>query len=96
MGSVMRGADVGSRRGRLDGLARKLTFVEPKLASKVMSARDELKPIESTGLTGRSSATADVGAGWVLRQQCDGLLTVAASSSPTAASCRGELILPTQ
>jgi hypothetical protein len=43
-----------------------------------------------------SSAIADIGAGWVLRQQCYGLLTVAASSSPTAASCIYELTLPTR
>ena len=45
---------------------------------------------------GRFSAFADIGAGRVLRQQCGGLLTVAASSSRTAASCISELTLPTQ
>src|SRR5579864_1384008 len=46
--------------------------------------------------SGGSSAFADIGAGRVLRQQCGGLLAVAASSSRTAASCSSELILPTQ
>jgi len=61
-----------SRHGNpLQGLARKLTFVEPKLASKLMSARDELKPIESTGLTGRSSALAVVrDASWLRCYEC--------------------------
>jgi len=43
-----------------------------------------------------SSAIAVIGAGRVLRQQCGGLLTVAASSSRTAASCISELTLPTR
>ena len=38
---------------------------------------------------------AVVGAGWVLRQQCRGLPTVAASSSETAGSCISELTLST-
>jgi len=42
-----------------------------------------------------SSAFADIGVGWVLRRQCGGLLTVAASSSWTAASRISELTLPT-
>jgi hypothetical protein len=42
------------------------------------------------------SAIADIGASWVLSQQCGGLLTVAASRSRTAASCISELTLPTQ
>jgi len=42
-----------------------------------------------------SSAGAVIGVGWVLRQQCGGLLTVAASSSWTTASRIGELTLPT-
>jgi hypothetical protein len=42
-----------------------------------------------------NSAFAVVGVGRVLRQQCGGLLTVAALSSRTAASCSGELTLPT-
>jgi hypothetical protein len=41
------------------------------------------------------SAIADIGESWVLRQQWGGLLTVAASSSRTAASCISELTLPT-
>ena len=44
---------------------------------------------------GSISAIADVGAGRLLRQQCGGLLTVAASSSRMAASCISELTLPT-
>jgi hypothetical protein len=44
---------------------------------------------------GASSAFADIGAGWVLRQQCGGLPTVAASSSETAGSCISELTLST-
>jgi hypothetical protein len=42
-----------------------------------------------------SSALAVTGLGWVLRQQCGGLLTMAASSDPTAASSICELTLPT-
>jgi hypothetical protein len=41
-----------------------------------------------------SSALVAIGAGRVLRQQCGWLLTVAASSSRTAASCIGELTPP--
>src|SRR5260370_8700973 len=44
---------------------------------------------------GKYSAFADIGAGRILRQQFGGLLTVAASSSRTAASCISELTLPT-
>jgi hypothetical protein len=43
----------------------------------------------------RWSAFADVEAGLVLGQQCDGLLTVTAPRSGTAAFCIGELTLPT-
>jgi hypothetical protein len=42
-----------------------------------------------------SSAIADIGADGALRQQCGGLLTMAASSNPTAASCISELTLST-
>jgi len=42
------------------------------------------------------SAISDIGVGWVLRRQGGGLLTVAASSSWTAASCISELTLPTR
>jgi len=42
-----------------------------------------------------SSAGAVIGEGWGLRQQCGGLLTVAVSSSWTAASRIGELTLAT-
>jgi len=41
-----------------------------------------------------SSAFADVGAGWALRQQYGGSLTVAALSSRTAVSCIIELTFP--
>ncbi|REG45569.1 hypothetical protein B0G80_9177 [Paraburkholderia sp. BL6669N2] len=50
-------------------------------------------PYRASGLV--QSAFADIGVAWVLRQQCGGLLTVAASSSRTAASCISELTLPT-
>jgi hypothetical protein len=43
-----------------------------------------------------SSALAVTGLGWVLRQQCGGLLTMAASSDPTAASSIYELTLRTR
>jgi hypothetical protein len=43
----------------------------------------------------RTSAIADIEMRWVLRQQCGGLLTAAASSSQTAASCISEFTLPT-
>ena len=46
-------------------------------------------------VSGWKSAIADVEAGWVLCQQCRGLLSVAASSNRTAASCISELTLPT-
>jgi hypothetical protein len=42
-----------------------------------------------------SSAFAVIGVGRVLRQQCSGLLTVAALSDSTAASCISELTLST-
>jgi hypothetical protein len=46
-------------------------------------------------IKGKSSAFAVIRVDWVLCQQCHGLLTVAASSSPMAASCVHELTLPT-
>jgi hypothetical protein len=47
-------------------------------------------------VAGESSAFADIEAGWVLRQQCGGLLTVAASSSRTADFRASELTLSTR
>jgi hypothetical protein len=44
---------------------------------------------------GYSSAIPDIGADRVLRQQCGGLLTAAASSNRMAAFCISELTLPT-
>ncbi|MGF6810879.1 hypothetical protein OKW30_006071 [Paraburkholderia sp. Clong3] len=50
-------------------------------------------PYRASGLV--PSAIADIGVVSVVRQQCGGLLTVAASSSRTAASSVSELTLPT-
>jgi hypothetical protein len=41
--------------------------------------------IEIAGMKVASSAIADIGAGQVVRQQCGAMLTMAASSNPTAA-----------
>jgi len=66
-----------------DQLVLPWTHVEPQL------------PFSLTITNGCCSAIADIGESWVLRQQWGGLLTVAASSSRTAASCISELTLPT-
>ncbi|MBB5499982.1 hypothetical protein HDG37_004202 [Paraburkholderia sp. MM5384-R2] len=50
-------------------------------------------PYRASGLV--RSANADIGALWVLRRQYGGLLTVAASSNPTAAFRISELTLST-
>jgi hypothetical protein len=56
----------------------------------------QIPDIEVQTRSGKSSAIADIEMRWVLRQQCGGLLTVAASSRRTAAFCISELTLSTR
>jgi hypothetical protein len=82
----------------------------PRAKTRFFNEIDPLPPVALSGvqrqvtewsghpsqlLGDSSSAIADIGAVWVLRQQCGGLLTVAALSSWTAASCICEPTLST-
>jgi hypothetical protein len=92
-----------------DGSSQEGSVQDGTFIDLVLSAASCRSPLSSLGhSSGRSafetcpityessSAIADVGADWVRRQQCGELLTVAASSSQTAASCISELTLPTR
>ncbi|AUT65788.1 hypothetical protein C2L65_40560 [Paraburkholderia terrae] len=63
--------------------------VRPKYAA----GNGLVRPSKPASQGQQFGALADIRSGWVLRQQCGRLLTVARSSSRKAASSSGELIL---
>jgi hypothetical protein len=81
-------ADTGAGRSRPVRLAGRVAPRRSRFRGPTVFRKSEAG--------GRFSAFADIEAGWVVRQQCGRLLTMAASSNPTAASCISELTLSTQ
>ncbi|MFP4897195.1 hypothetical protein [Paraburkholderia sp. EG304] len=57
--------------------------------------RDRFGPESCRTAYAHDSARADIGAGWILGQQCGGLPTVELSSGRTPATCIAELTLST-